>query len=175
MKLNALILIGLGLTLVGSQVLAEEMAQQGSMDKMKADMPQKMGEMKDEMTDEMAGEMTESMPEMAVAPAEGTLPAATAQIAMVNNKACPISGENTDSTEAVQVEYKGKMYKLCCAMCVKDFNKDPDKYVKAIEDRMAKEAASASEAVSEPTAAAMDMGDHAMGMTKEAVPAVKAK
>ena len=31
-------------------------------------------------------------------------------------------------------EYKGREIKFCCKSCLKDFNKNPDKYVKKIEE-----------------------------------------
>ena len=45
------------------------------------------------------------------------------------NKFCPIEPEHEiDST--VTVTHKGKVVGFCCADCIKDFKKDPDKYVK---------------------------------------------
>ena len=35
-------------------------------------------------------------------------------------------------------EYKGREIKFCCKSCLKDFNKNPDKYVKKIEEAEAK-------------------------------------
>ena len=35
-------------------------------------------------------------------------------------------------------EYKGREIKFCCKNCVKDFNKEPTKYVKKIEEAEAK-------------------------------------
>ena len=54
----------------------------------------------------------------------------------VGNKICPVSGEKIDGSmgEIVKMEHNGKMYSLCCGMCVKDFNKDPEKYT-AIADK----------------------------------------
>ena len=54
----------------------------------------------------------------------------------VGNKICPISGDKvpapgekgTMGAEPVKVEYKGKIYNLCCPMCIKDFKKNPEKY-----------------------------------------------
>ncbi|MBF0504740.1 MAG: TRASH domain-containing protein [Candidatus Omnitrophica bacterium] len=34
----------------------------------------------------------------------------------------------------VKIMYKGKIYNLCCPMCVKDFEKNPEKY-SAIADQ----------------------------------------
>jgi YHS domain-containing protein len=56
----------------------------------------------------------------------------------VGNKICPVSGEKivkkTDMGGPVKIEHNGKIYGLCCPMCIKDFKKDPDKYA-AIADK----------------------------------------
>lgn len=65
----------------------------------------------------------------------------------VGNKICPISGDKipapgekgTMGDEPVKVEYKGKIYNLCCAMCVKDFKKNPEKY-SAVAEKEVKQA-----------------------------------
>ncbi len=54
----------------------------------------------------------------------------------VGNKLCPVSGDKVPAPgekgemgdNPVKVEYKGKIYNLCCPMCVKDFKKSPEKY-----------------------------------------------
>ena len=56
----------------------------------------------------------------------------------VGNKICPVSGEKIPEGEAYKVEYKGKIYNLCCSMCEKDFNKDPETYIKKVEDELNK-------------------------------------
>ena len=80
-------------------------------------------------------------------PVSDTAVAAAASVAApveVGNKICPVSGEKivkkTDMGGPVKIEHNGKMYGLCCPMCIKDFKKDPDKYA-AIAD---KEVANAS-------------------------------
>ncbi len=45
----------------------------------------------------------------------------------VGNKICPITGEKITEGADNTVEYKGKVYSLCCGMCKKDFLKDPEK------------------------------------------------
>ena len=76
---------------------------------------------------------------------EAAMPPAEAMLAMVDNKFCPVSKEAIDNKdEMVQVEHNGKMYNLCCKMCMKDFNKDPDKYSKMIDDMMLKESEGAN-------------------------------
>ena len=65
----------------------------------------------------------------------------------VGNKICPVSGEKIPApgekgdmgTEAVKYEYNGKIYNLCCSMCIKDFKKNPEKYSKIAEDEVTKE------------------------------------
>ncbi|MCB9772336.1 MAG: TRASH domain-containing protein [Candidatus Omnitrophica bacterium] len=37
--------------------------------------------------------------------------------------------------EAATVEYKGKTYNLCCAMCKKDFLKNPEAAIKKMEEQ----------------------------------------
>jgi len=54
----------------------------------------------------------------------------------VGNKICPVSGEkvptpgekNAMGDKSVKIEYKGKIYNLCCPMCIKDFKNNPEKY-----------------------------------------------
>ena len=57
----------------------------------------------------------------------------------VGNKICPVSLEKVGQMgeEIVKIEYKGKIYNLCCSMCKKDFNKNPDKYTKIADDEVA--------------------------------------
>lgn len=64
----------------------------------------------------------------------------------VGNKICPVSGdkvpvpgEKSSMGDAVKYEYNGKLYNLCCKMCIKDFRKNPEKYSKIAEDEVAKE------------------------------------
>ena len=65
----------------------------------------------------------------------------------VGNKICPVSGDKVPvpgekgemGDNPVKVEYKGKIYNLCCSMCVKDFKKNPEKY-SGIAEKEVKEA-----------------------------------
>ena len=63
----------------------------------------------------------------------------TVQLVEVHNKICPVSHEEVgkDGMVAHKITYKGKVYNLCCAMCEKDFNKDPEKYTKLMEEEAA--------------------------------------
>lgn len=63
----------------------------------------------------------------------------------VGNKICPVSGDKILASgekgamgETVKYEYNGKIYNLCCKMCVKDFKKDPEKYSKIVEEEAKK-------------------------------------
>jgi len=49
-------------------------------------------------------------------------------------KVCPVSGEklNGDMGAPYVFGYKGQEVKLCCKGCKKDFEKNPDKYLKLI-------------------------------------------
>jgi YHS domain-containing protein len=51
---------------------------------------------------------------------------------------CPVSGEKLDSMGNPYVfVYQGQEVKLCCSGCKKDFDKDPAKYLKKIQDAAA--------------------------------------
>jgi len=53
---------------------------------------------------------------------------------------CIVSGDKLGEmgTPAVY-EYKGREIKFCCKSCISDFKKDPDKFVKKIDEQAAKE------------------------------------
>lgn len=55
----------------------------------------------------------------------------------VGNKICPVSGEKIGSggMEAATYEYQDKIYNLCCAACIEEFKKDPEKYIKKTEEQ----------------------------------------
>ena len=49
-------------------------------------------------------------------------------------KTCIVSGDKLgEMGEPFAYEYEGREIKFCCKGCVKDFKKDPAKYVKKIE------------------------------------------
>ena len=70
----------------------------------------------------------------ASAPATSTAPAAA--LIDVGNTKCAVTAE--DVTKGLTVTYDGKIYHLCCPDCIKDFKKNPDKYIKAMNDNPAK-------------------------------------
>lgn len=49
-------------------------------------------------------------------------------------KTCPVSGDklNGDMGAPYVFSYKGQEVKLCCKGCKKDFDKNPEKYIKLI-------------------------------------------
>jgi len=54
-------------------------------------------------------------------------------------KTCVVSGEKLGEMGDPYVwEYQGREIKFCCKGCVKDFKKDPAKYIKMIEAAEAK-------------------------------------
>jgi len=54
-------------------------------------------------------------------------------------KTCLVSGEKVGEMGPPPVlVYKGQEIKFCCPDCVKDFKKDPDKYMKKLQDEQAK-------------------------------------
>jgi len=59
-----------------------------------------------------------------------------AQLVKVGNTVCPVSGNKVgEMGPAVPYEYNGKIYNLCCSMCIKDFKADPEKYSKIAEEQ----------------------------------------
>ena len=52
----------------------------------------------------------------------------------VGNKICPVTGEKINENTKVTYEYQGKIYNFCCAGCPDEFKKDPEKYIKKIEE-----------------------------------------
>ena len=52
---------------------------------------------------------------------------------------CPVSGDKPgEMGDPYVFVYKGQEVKLCCPNCKKDFDKDPAKYFKKIQDAAAK-------------------------------------
>ena len=56
----------------------------------------------------------------------------------VGNKICPVTGDKIDNKTKATYEYKSKIYNFCCPMCTDSFKKDPEKYIKKIEEEKAK-------------------------------------
>ena len=49
------------------------------------------------------------------------------------NKFCAVEGGKNKVDPTVFVIYKGQKIGFCCEDCIKDFNKDPDKYVASMK------------------------------------------
>lgn len=54
----------------------------------------------------------------------------------IGNKICPVSGEKINQDLKASYEYKGKIYNFCCAACIDEFKKDPEKYIKKVEEEL---------------------------------------
>lgn len=52
----------------------------------------------------------------------------------VGNKICPVTGDKIDNETKATYEYKGKIYNFCCPACIGEFKKDPEKYIKKIQE-----------------------------------------
>lgn len=50
-----------------------------------------------------------------------------------NQKECPVLGSPINKN--LYVDYKGKRVYFCCPPCVSKFNKDPEKYMKKLEEQ----------------------------------------
>jgi hypothetical protein len=56
-------------------------------------------------------------------------------------KTCVVSGEELGKDADMKphvFNYQGQEVKLCCKGCLKDFNKEPSKYIKKIEEAQKK-------------------------------------
>ncbi|MGE0269405.1 MAG: hypothetical protein AB7S78_13225 [Candidatus Omnitrophota bacterium] len=76
---------------------------------------------------------------LAVSPARAQADEAAvpSQAVEAGNKICPVSGEEIGSMgEGIKVEYNGVIYNLCCPGCESPFLKDPEKYIKIVEEEM---------------------------------------
>ncbi len=48
---------------------------------------------------------------------------------------CPVSGEPVSADSNITYSYKGTVYRFCCPRCIDEFKKDPEKYIKQMEER----------------------------------------
>ena len=53
-------------------------------------------------------------------------------VATKNQTTCPVMGGKID--KSIYADYEGKRVYFCCASCLAEFNKNPEKYVKKLED-----------------------------------------
>jgi len=77
-------------------------------------------------TGRMAGHEAMTMGESPAAPA-----AAGTEIAQ---KTCPVTGDPIDPK--VYLDHNGRRIYFCCSACVTTFKKDPDKYLKIVDDQI---------------------------------------
>ena len=61
-----------------------------------------------------------------------TAPAATQPDAKPVNKFCAVDRDNEVDPKVTTV-YQGKVIGFCCRDCIKDFQKDPEKYMKDLK------------------------------------------
>ena len=62
--------------------------------------------------------------------------ASSTQAVNAGNTVCPVTGETIDKASKATYTYEGKIYNLCCAMCIDDFKKDPQKYIKKVKEEL---------------------------------------
>ncbi len=67
---------------------------------------------------------------------ETTKQTAAERTVNVGNKICPVSGEKIEEKTKTTYAYAGKIYNFCCASCIDDFKKDPEKYIKKVEEEL---------------------------------------
>ena len=49
------------------------------------------------------------------------------------NQSCPVMGGEVDPNTPHAVEYQGQTIGFCCAGCVSEFEKNPEKYMSKVE------------------------------------------
>jgi len=54
----------------------------------------------------------------------------------VGNTICPATGEKIDEKTKATYEYERKIYNFCCSACIDEFKKDPNKYIKKVEEEL---------------------------------------
>lgn len=72
-----------------------------------------------------------------------TRPSTQAAVIPYPLKTCIVSGEEFggDMGDPIVINYKGREIKFCCSSCPKKFYKDPDKYLKKLDEMSKKETA----------------------------------
>ena len=56
----------------------------------------------------------------------------------VGNTVCPVMGTKVVPGKSLTVEYNGKLYNVCCPICVKEFKKNPEKCAAIAEEQIKK-------------------------------------
>ena len=60
--------------------------------------------------------------------------AAVAETPTIEQKTCPVMGSPINPK--IFVDYKGRRIYFCCNMCPPVFNKDPEKYIKIVDEQL---------------------------------------
>jgi YHS domain-containing protein len=91
---------------------------------------------------------------------DATTQVATKEAVTAGNKICPVSGEKINDKTKATYEYEGKIYNFCCPACIDEFKKDPDKYIKKVEEKLkGGPEAKSKEHIMMPESGIMDMHD----------------
>jgi YHS domain-containing protein len=73
--------------------------------------------------------------------------AAATETPVIEQKACPVTGNPINPK--IFVDYKGRRIYFCCNMCPPVFNKDPEKYIKIVDEQLKAAKEKATEKVPE--------------------------
>jgi YHS domain-containing protein len=65
----------------------------------------------------------------------GAQSAAAKEVVQAANQFCPLSGDKVNPK--MSYTFNGKRYLFCCKKCVKDFKKDPAKYISQMDRKEA--------------------------------------
>lgn len=84
-------------------------------------------------TGHMAGHEAMTMGESPAAAAPGA-PAPAAAGTEIVQKLCPVTGDPIDPK--VYIDHNGRRVYFCCSACEPTFKKDPDKYLKIVDDQI---------------------------------------
>ena len=67
-------------------------------------------------------------------PSETAPPEAPPQTAEIAQKLCPVMGNPIDKD--IYVDHNGRRVYFCCEMCVEQFKKEPEKYLKKLGEQL---------------------------------------
>jgi Cu+-exporting ATPase len=79
-----------------------------------------------------------------------TAPAAVMPKAEIAQKLCPVTGELINRN--IFVDYDGRRIYFCCDMCPAQFKKDPEKFLKKLDEQMASGAGAKAPEAAAPAA-----------------------
>lgn len=68
--------------------------------------------------------------------ADATTAATAKEAVNVGNKICPVSGDKIKEETKATYEYEGRIYNFCCPQCIEEFKKEPQKYIKKVEEEL---------------------------------------